>query len=334
MGGDFGPSVVVPAALIALDKNPSLALTLVGDEHEIRKHLHQHKAENHTRLSIKHATQVVTMDESPAHALRNKKDSSMRVAINLVKEKTVKACISAGNTGALMGTAKFVLKTIPGIDRPAIITGFPTVVIDKTVRVLDLGGNVDCSPEHLLQFAVMGSIVASAVDYIDKPKVGLLNIGSEAIKGNEQVKKASALLASHPHLNFMGNIEADQIYMGNTDVIVCDGFVGNVALKASEGAVALILHYLRHSFAKNFITKMIGAFAKPVLMNLKDQIDPTNFNGACFVGLKGIVVKSHGGANVEAFANAINETILLVAQNVPEQIELRISSLLESQDNL
>ena len=332
MGGDFGPSVVVPAALIALEKNPSLSLVLVGNEPEIRKNLQKLDAENHSRISIHAASQVVTMDESPAMALRNKKDSSMRVAINLVKNKEVRACISAGNTGALMGTARFVLKTIPGIDRPAIITGFPTINETKTVRMLDLGGNVDCSPEHLLQFAIMGSIVASAIDHIDNPKIGLLNIGSEVIKGNEQVKLAAKRLSEQKNINFIGNIEGDQIYSANADVIVCDGFVGNVALKSSEGAVQLILHYLRKGFEKNLLTKLIGYIAKPILKDLKNKIDPNNFNGACFVGLNGIVVKSHGGAGIHAFANAINEAILLVAQDVPEQIKSHIGDIINTQD--
>ena len=333
MGGDFGPSVVVPAALIALEKNPSLRLVLVGNEHEIRKYLKQNQAESHSRVSIHAASQIVTMDESPAIPLRTKKDSSMRVAVNLVKENEVRACVSAGNTGALMGTARFVLKTIPGIDRPAIITGFPTIDENKTVRMLDLGGNVDCSPEHLLQFAIMGSIVANAVDHINKPKIGLLNIGSEVIKGNEQVKAAAKLLSEQKKLNFIGNIEGDQIYSTKADVIVCDGFAGNVSLKSSEGAVQLILHYLRQSFEKNLLTKMMGCIAKPILRDLKNKIDPNNFNGACFVGLNGIVVKSHGGAGVDAFANAINEAILLVAQDVPEQIKSHIGDIINTQDD-
>ena len=257
----------------------------------------------------------------------------MRVAVNLVRDKEAHACVSSGNTGALMATAKFVLKTLPGIDRPAIIASFPTMDRSKTVRMLDLGANVDSSPEHLLQFAVMGSIVASAVENNQNPKVALLNIGTGAIKGNEQVKKATALLTEQQHINFIGNVEGDQIYSGDVDVIVSDGFVGNVALKTSEGAVALIFHYLRQSFERNLFTKIFGLIAKYVLRDMKTQLDPNNYNGACLIGLKGIVVKSHGGAKTEAFANAINEAILLVAQNVTEQIESRITSILPQQDS-
>lgn len=332
MGGDYGPSVVVPAALIALEKNRSLQLILVGDEQAIRQELKAADAEQHPRIAIKHTTQIVTMDESPALALRNKKDSSLRVAVNLVHQKEAHACVSSGNTGALMATSKFVLKTLPGVDRPAIISALPTMDRKNTVRMLDLGANVDSSPEHLVQFAVMGSVVASAISGISNPKVGLLNIGTEAIKGNEQVKKAAKLLEEQTIINFVGNIEGDQIFSGDVDIIVCDGFAGNISLKTSEGAVALIFHYLRQSFERNLFTKMFGLIAKYVLRDMKAQLDPDNYNGACLVGLKGIVVKSHGSAKTQAFANAINEAILLVAQKVTEQIETHVASALQQQD--
>jgi phosphate acyltransferase len=328
MGGDFGPSVVVPAAALCIKNNSSLELILVGNEKILREYLQKSAVADHPRLKIQHASEVVAMDESPALALRNKKDSSMRVAIDLVKEKRAHACVSAGNTGALMATARFVLKTISGIDRPAIITSFPTTQPNRIVRMLDLGANVDCTPEHLLQFAVMGSIVASAVSGIHSPKLAVLNIGTEAIKGNEQVKQASELISKHPQLNFVGNVEGDHIFKGDVDVIVCDGFIGNIALKSSEGAVQLIFYYLRYFFEYNGLTKIMAFLCKPIFKRLKKEIDPTNFNGASLVGLKGIVVKSHGSANIPAFVNAIEEAVMLISQNVPEKIEAHVSEFL------
>lgn len=327
MGGDFGPSVVVPAAVLSVKRHPNLTLILVGDEQVLRQYLRKCQAIRHPRLQVYHTSQVVEMDELPSLALKNKKDSSMRVAINLVKAQKAQACVSAGNTGALMATARFVLKTIPGIDRPAIITAFPTMRTNQIVRMLDLGANVDSSPEHLLQFAMMGAVVATAVSGIQKPRVGLLNIGSEAIKGNEQVKKTTALIAEHPAIHFIGNIEGDHIYKGVADVIVCDGFVGNVALKTSEGTIQLIFYYLRQVFGRNMFTRLMGYLCKPIFKQLKQCIDPTNFNGASLVGLKGIVVKSHGGAHIPAFANAISEAILLILQNVPEKIETHLTEV-------
>lgn len=329
MGGDHGPSITVPAALQVLAEKKNLHLILVGDQETIKQQLIAHHATESERLTIKHASQVVAMDELPSIALRSKKDSSMRVAINLVKENTAQACVSAGNTGALMAIARFVLKTLPGIDRPAIITTLPTMKNISKVRVLDLGANVDSGAEHIFQFAVMGSVLTAAVDNIEKPTVGLLNIGSEEIKGNEQVKKAAQLLSETSAINYLGYVEGDDIYKGVADVIVCDGFVGNVALKVTEGVAKLIMHYIKTAFNRNWFTRLSGLAALHVLKSLKKQIDPAHYNGASLVGLQGIVIKSHGGANKFAFANAITEAILEAKQNVPQRIRDQVGAILE-----
>ncbi len=322
MGGDHGPSIVIPAALRAIAKHPDLTLILVGDEEIIHSHLAQQDASAGERLRVKHASQRVEMDDLPSHALRNKKDSSMRVAINLVKEGEAKACVSAGNTGALMATAKFVLKTLPGIDRPAIITSLPT--IKGHTHVLDLGANVDVSAQNLFQFAVMGSVLSHAVDGIGKPSVGLLNIGEEEIKGNEQVKEAAGLL-HQSGLNYFGFVEGDDIFKGTVDVVVCDGFVGNVALKTSEGVARMITHFMRQAFTRNLLTKLVAIMAKPILKSFANRIDPRKYNGASLVGLRGIVIKSHGGADEIAFTNAIKEAIREVANQVPQRIEKEVA---------
>jgi len=329
MGGDYGADVTVPASILALNRHPDLKLILVGDQDLLRKKIAELEFKNSDRLIIRHASEQVAMDEAPAKALRTKKDSSMRVAINLVKEGTVGATVSAGNTGALMATAHFVLKTIPGVDRPAIIASLPTFDEKKEVRILDLGANVDSDANHLYQFAVMGSVLARAVDNILLPKVGLLNIGAESIKGNEQVKDTDQLLAQDKNLNYIGYVEGDDIFKGVADVIVCDGFIGNVALKSTEGAVKLIVHYMKKAFAKNILTKIIALIALPVLKALKKDLDPGRHNGASLIGLKGIVIKSHGGAKMQAFAQAIEEAILEVEKNVPQLIGNEVSRLLE-----
>ncbi|HEV2614959.1 MAG TPA: phosphate acyltransferase PlsX [Gammaproteobacteria bacterium] len=316
MGGDRGPSVVVPAALRMVEAHPDLELILVGNPEKIKKHL---KNRSSPRLSIHAASEEIAMDESPATALRSKKDSSMRIAINLVKDNHAQACVSAGNTGALMAIARFVLKTLPGIDRPAICGLIPTRS-DKLIRFLDLGANVDSKPEHLLQFALMATILSSLVDKIDNPTVGLLNIGHEDIKGNELVKQTTILLQSNSAINYKGYVEADEVYSGKTDIVVCDGFVGNVALKASEGTAKLIQHFLKSAFNKNLLTKFIGLLAWPILKSLRKQIDPARYNGASLIGLKGIVVKSHGGTNITGFARAIEEAMLQAKSNILEEI--------------
>lgn len=328
MGGDHGPQVVIPAAISALQKHQDVELILVGDEATLHAALAQQNTADKSRLHIHHASQVVAMDESPQTALRSKKDSSMRVAINLVKEDVAAACVSAGNTGALMATARFVLKTLPGIERPAIITALPTM--KGHTYVLDLGANVDSSAEHLVQFALMGSVLAELVDGKKRPTVGLLNIGAEEIKGSERVKEAARLLG-HTDLNYVGFVEGDGLYKGEVDVLVCDGFVGNVLLKASEGVAHMIRHYLRNSFKRNLFTKFAAMIAYPVLSHFRKELDPRAYNGANFIGLQGIVIKSHGGADSFAFANAINIAVIEARKDVPSHISKHLETLQEGQ---
>ena len=331
MGGDQGPQVTIPASLDCLKHNPNLKLILVGDELVIKDLLPQDLSAYQDRLSIHHASQRVEMDESPSKALKNKKDSSMRVAINLVKEGQADACVSAGNTGALMATARFVLKMIPGIDRPAIISTLPS--IHGHTHVLDLGANVDCSAEHLFQFAIMGNELVKAVEGIESPKVGLLNIGEEDTKGNEQVKAASKLLESST-LNYIGYVEGNSLNAGpiKVDLIVTDGFVGNVALKSIEGAAKMIGTTLKEAFSKNIFTKLVAIIAYPVLKSFKQRIDPRLYNGASFLGLKGLVIKSHGGADILAFKTAIKLAEIEAKQDVIKKISEQVEKTLALRD--
>lgn len=326
MGGDHGLKVVIPACARAASRNPDLKLLLVGDKNQINAHLKKIGIANNDQFSVVHASEVVTMDELPSQALRNKKDSSMRVAINLVKEGQAQACVSAGNTGALMATARFVLKTLPGIDRPAIIAELPT--LRGKTRVIDLGANVDSCAEHLFQFAVMGSALIQAVDKKPKPKIGLLNIGVEEIKGNDQVKRTAHMLAECKVMNYIGYVEGDHFYSGQVDLVVCDGFVGNVALKASEGLAKLMLSLLKESFSRNFLVKCAGLIAMPALNYLKKRMDPARYNGASLLGLNGIVVKSHGGASEFAFQYAIEEAVLEVKNNVVDLVRNQITDFI------
>ena len=303
MGGDHGICVTVPAAVAYLSAHPGDTIILVGLPDAIEAELKSSGISgNHPRLRIHPATEVVGMDEQPQSALRGKKDSSMRVSINLVKSGEAAACVSAGNTGALMATARYVLKTIPGIDRPAIASFLPTN--KGQVCMLDLGANVDCTAEHLLQFALMGSTLVSALEHKENPTVGLLNIGSEAIKGNDVVKQAAELLQASD-LNFYGNVEGNDIFQGVTDVVVCDGFVGNVALKTAEGVAKMMGGFLKEGFSRNILTKLAAIVSMPVLKAFKHRLDHRRYNGASFLGLKGIVVKSHGSADSFAFQCAI-----------------------------
>jgi len=317
MGGDHGPQVTVPAAKKALEAYPDLELVLVGLEDELNRQVQQHSLQGEKRLRVHHASEIVAMDESPAIALKKKKDSSMRVAINLVKQGEVDACISAGNTGALMATSKFVLKTIPGIDRPAICTSLPTVT--GHTHMLDLGANIDCSAEHLLQFALMGSVLAESVDENPQPSIGLLNIGSEAIKGNEVIKQASKLI-EQTSLNYAGFIEGDDIYTGKVDVVVSDGFVGNVSLKTAEGLASLVNTVLKSEFKRNLFTKLAALIALPVLNRVRHTLDPRQYNGASLLGLNGIVIKSHGSADIDSFSNAIKIASIEIDKSVPARI--------------
>jgi phosphate acyltransferase len=325
MGGDLGAEIVVPAALDALKRFDDLELILVGDEPTVAAQLAKSGARASSRLRLQHTTQTVGMDEPPAQALRLKKDSSMRVAINLVRAGAAQACVSAGNTGALMATARFVLKTLAGIDRPAIITGMPS--LKGHTHVLDLGANVDCKAEHLFQFAVMGSVLASAVDELENPRVGLLNVGQEAIKGNDQVKEANRLL-ENSLLNYVGYVEGDAIYCGDVDVVVCDGFVGNVSLKASEGVARMVAQLARREFGRNLRRRLGGLAAMPALKALRDHIDPRRYNGASLVGLRGVVIKSHGGADAFSFENAIQIARVEARKSVPQRIDKQLERLL------
>lgn len=316
MGGDHGPIVTVPAAFDFLRRHQNAKIVLVGKSELLSPLLNDYDADLRSRLSIQDAKEVVGMDESPALAMRNKKDSSMRVAINLVKDGVAQGCVSAGNTGALMATSRFVLKMLPGIDRPAICTVLPTV--KGHVHMLDLGANVDCEAEHLLQFGIMASTLVQATEG-KNPTVGLLNIGEEEIKGNDVVKKASELLRASG-LNFIGNIEGDGIFRGEADIVVCDGFVGNVSLKTTEGLVQMIATFLREEFGRNLFTKMAAVVALPVLKRFKRRVDHRVYNGASLLGLRGIVVKSHGSADAFAFRHAIDVAYEAGKGNVIQKI--------------
>ncbi|MDG6778288.1 phosphate acyltransferase PlsX [Thiomicrorhabdus sp. zzn3] len=329
MGGDHGIAVTVPASLDALSKFSDIHIVLVGKEELIRAELSKHQYDA-SRVTVCHAEQVVEMDDLPSKALRNKRQSSMRIALNKVKEDEAQACVSAGNTGALMAVAKFVLKTLPDIDRPAICTSMPTM--KGHVHVLDLGANVGVDGDTLAQFAVMGSVLAKAVDDNANPTVGLLNIGEEEIKGHQRIKDAHQIL-QNTQINYVGYVEGDDIYKGNTDVVSCDGFDGNIALKASEGVAKMISFYLKEAFKKNLLTKLVGLLAYPVLKSFKDKVDPRRYNGASLLGLRKIVIKSHGGADQFAFMHAIAEARLEVIKNVPALISEEVSKLIQHQSS-
>jgi len=327
MGGDHGPHVTVPAALDYLQRFENVRIILVGLQDEIAAELRTVNAAVAARVTVQHAGEVVGMDEPPASALRGKKDSSMRVAVNLVKDGTAHACVSAGNTGALMAISRFVLKMLPDIERPAICSVLPSDT--GRTYMLDLGANVDCTAEHLLQFGVMGAMLVSAVENKERPSVGLLNIGEEEIKGSEVVKHAAELLRASG-LNFYGNVEGDEIYKGTTDVVVCDGFVGNVTLKASEGLARMLGTHLREEFNRNLLTKMASLAALPVLNAFKRRFDPRTYNGATLLGLRGIVVKSHGSADRLSFRIAIGRAADEAQSGVLSKITERMSVMQEN----
>lgn len=326
MGGDHGPVVTVPAALSFLRSRPAANVILVGQEEAIVPLLGAAQSEFGARLRLRPASQVVTMDDPPAIAMRNKKDSSMRVAVDLVKADEACAAVSAGNTGALMAISRFVLKTLPGIDRPAIASVLPSMT--GHTYVLDLGANVDCSAEHLLQFGVMGSSLVAAIEHKERPSVGLLNIGEEAIKGNDVVKEAGELLRASG-LNFYGNVEGNDIYEGTVDVVVCDGFVGNVALKTSEGLAQMFGAFLKQEFSRSPLTKLMALVAMPVLKRFKQRVDHRQYNGAPLLGLRGVVLKSHGSADVVAFANALARAADAASNRLIERISERMASMNE-----
>jgi glycerol-3-phosphate acyltransferase PlsX len=317
MGGDHGPSVTVPACLDFLAAHPGAELLLVGLTEPLERELARARASATPRLTLVAATEVVEMDEDVRSAIRTKKNSSMRIAIDLVKDGRAHACVSAGNTGALMGTAKFVLKTLPGIDRPAICAVLPTRT--GQVYALDLGANADCTPEHLLQFAIMGATLVKAVEGKANPTVGLLNIGTEEIKGNEVVKRAGELLRAST-LNFHGNVEGDDIYKGTTDVVVCDGFVGNVALKTSEGLAKMLGDFLKEEYTRNVFARLAALVSLPVIRSFRRRVDHRRYNGAALLGLRGVVVKSHGSADRLAFATALARAASEASHGLIERI--------------
>ncbi|GGD67864.1 phosphate acyltransferase [Caballeronia grimmiae] len=317
MGGDHGPAVTVPAAVNFVRSHPDAHLMLVGIEQAIRAQLKKAKAVDEPRLTVVSATEVVAMDDPVEVALRKKKDSSMRVALNLVKDGEAQTCISAGNTGALMAVSRYVLKTLSGIERPAIAFAMPSQKGYTTV--LDLGANVDCEPEHLLQFAEMGHALVSAIEGRERPTIGLLNIGEEVIKGNETIKRAGELLRAST-LNFYGNVEGNDIYKGTTDVVVCDGFVGNVALKTSEGLAKMLSDMIKEEFTRSLSSKLMALVAMPVLKRFRKRVDPAQYNGAALLGLRGLVIKSHGSAEAYGFEWAIKRGYDAVKNGVLERL--------------
>lgn len=327
MGGDHGAHVTVLAALSVARGDPDASFVLVGLQDPIERELKRHGAAPDAQVSIRHASQVVEMDEEPAAAMRTKKDSSMRVAVNLVEQGEAAACVSAGNTGALMAISRFVLGMLPGIDRPAIAASLPS--LKGHTYILDLGANVNCTPEHLLQFGIMCSELVSSVEGKQRPTVGLLNIGIEDIKGNEQVKRAAELMRASG-LNFYGYVEGDDIYKGTTDVVVCDGFVGNVALKTSEGLAQMLATYLREEFSRNAFSRLAGLVALPVINGFKNRVDHRRYNGASLLGLRGIVVKSHGAADAFAFEFALRRAIEEARTGVLAHITERMADIHES----
>ena len=325
MGGDFGPHCIVPASLACLAEIPSLHLVLVGQESLLEELIARHSGVDRLRLRIEHAAEVIGMAERPSQALRGKPDSSMRVALELLRDGKAQACVSAGNTGALMALSRYVLKTLPGIDRPAMVTAIPTA--RGHCHLLDLGANVDCSAEHLYQFALMGVVAAEALG-VERPRVALLNVGTEDVKGNQQVKLAASLLQQAQGLNYIGFIEGDGLYRGDADVVVCDGFVGNILLKSSEGLAAMIAARIEALFRASLRARLLGLLALPLLRRLQRELGPVQRNGASFLGLQGIVVKSHGAAAPEAFQSAIRLALAEVRENLPQRLHGRLEHLL------
>ncbi len=324
MGGDHGPSVTVPASLSALQAEPSLRIVLVGLPEKVDPLLASTSRSLRERISVRPASQVVGMDEKPQDAVRRKKDSSMRVAIDLVKAGEAHACVSAGNTGALMATARFVLKTIEGVDRPAIISRIPAR--HGYTHMLDLGANAECTADHLFQFAFMGSVVASDMHGIAKPRVGILNIGEEEMKGDGVVQEAARRLTAST-LNYIGFVEGDDIFSGDVDVVVTDGFTGNVALKTMEGLVTMLVGAIKAEYTRNPLRYFAAVTSWPVFRSIRSEFDPRSYNGASMVGLTGVVIKSHGSADVISFANALRVASIEARKGVPTQI----ANLLKSQ---
>lgn len=327
MGGDHGPLSTIPAAIEAVAEFPFLDLILCGDSQLLQQQLVNAGCAEHPQLSIKHASQQVLMTDRPSVALRTKRDSSMRVALDLVEKQQVQACVSAGNTGALIAMAHFVLKMLGGVERPALVSALPTTV-GSPVFMLDLGATVNCDSDTLFQFAVMGAVMAEEVEGIAKPKVALLNMGEEEIKGSDQIKRTSLLLSECPDINYIGYIEGNDIFSGKADVIVCDGFVGNVALKTCEGVAKLIIKRLEHALKNSMSAHLFGWMIKPLLKSIGSGVNPDHYNGASLIGLRGIVVKSHGNATKEAFLSAIRQAVREVERQVPAKIKDRLEHVL------
>lgn len=324
MGGDFGPHCIVPASVRALEEFPSLQLILVGQSSSIEESLLRYPDVDRSRVCVLHASEEIAMDEQPAQALRSKPDASMRVALEQVQQGVANACVSAGNTGALMALSRYILKTLPGIDRPAMITSIPTR--SGHSYLLDLGANVDCSAEHLYQFAVMGAVAAEALG-VECPRVALLNVGKEEIKGNQQVKLAATLLQQVKGLNYIGYVEGDGLFRGEADVIVCDGFVGNILLKSNEGLLAMIIPRVEEVFRNGLIARAVGLLALPLLQQLRSELSPARYNGASFLGLQGIVIKSHGSAGEDGFLSAIRCAVQEMQENLPQRLHHRLEDL-------
>ena len=325
MGGDGGPSIIMPAISNFLNDNKEVSVTAYGDENFLNQYVTGFKDNIIDRLDVVNTQDNISSDESPVSALRNKKKSSMRLAIESVNKKESDACVSAGNTGALMAISKYVLGTLKGIDRPAIETMLPS--LKGHTHVLDLGANVDCKAEHLYQFAVMGSVLCMVLDDNESPKVGLLNVGQESIKGNVQVKEADLLLKKGK-LNYIGYVEGDEIFCGDVDVVVCDGFIGNIALKTSEGIAKFMGRRLKDEYTKNLFTKIAGVSSARVINSFKKVVDPRRYNGASLLGLKGVIVKSHGGADQLAFECSLEMALKEAIQAVPSCIDSKLEELL------
>ena len=324
MGGDSGPLVTIPSAIMAINNLPTLKLTLVGDEAAILPLLKQHNCIEHPRITVLHASESIAMDEKPSVALRNKKDSSMRKAIELVKAGEADAVVSAGNTGALLAISHYVLKKLSGIERPALISHLPITNSNSHALMLDLGANVFCDSDTLFQFALMGAAMAEEVDGKESPRVALLNMGEEDIKGSDRIKQTATLLNESEELNYIGFIEGNDIFSGKADVIVCDGFVGNIALKTCEGVAKLVMSKVMKIIQDSKFTRILGVLLNPTLKKIVKRLNPDQYNGASLIGLRGIVVKSHGNATSSAFYNAILEAVKEVERQVPDKIKSKV----------
>ncbi|GAA5214845.1 phosphate acyltransferase PlsX [Corallincola platygyrae] len=328
MGGDHGPSITVPAAVQALQSHPNLHIQLFGQEQKLSYALNQISlGDLEDRIQIVHAPDVVDMRDKPSYALRHRRESSMRLALNAVSDGAADACVSAGNTGALMSMAKFVLKTLPGIERPALVAALPTQV-GKKVHMLDLGANINCDSETLFQFAQMGHVLVQQVEGIERPRVALLNIGEEETKGNDQIKQTAQLLQECDDIHFVGYIEGRDIFTGNVDVVVCDGFVGNVCLKTCEGVSEFIIKEFKQRFKPKGWMRLILPFVLPTLSRMMKGMNPDQYNGASLLGLRGIVVKSHGNADLKAFRHAIDEAVIEMERQVPKRIKDQLEAAL------